>query len=91
MTYSYVHFPQQIAGFLKSEKLAWNDTWPALSAAKNNGTSGEVQFNTIEFAYDPNTEKFGVAVSFGDKDEVWLTEDEFKQEVPNWVNGGPEC
>ncbi|WP_128910850.1 hypothetical protein [Tropicibacter alexandrii] len=91
MTYRYVYFPQEVAGFLKGAGLAWDDIWPALSKARAMRTGAVVQFNTIDFAYNPERDQFQVAVNFGDKDAVWLTEEEFKQEVPQWVEGGPKC
>ncbi|WP_412554526.1 hypothetical protein [Shimia sp. MIT1388] len=88
--WEYVYFSQSIASVLKASNLSWDEFWPELKAAAQAGESTEVLTNAIDFAFDAETRKFKVAVEFGAKETVWLTEKEFAQEVPKYVKGGPK-
>ncbi|MDH5452455.1 MAG: hypothetical protein OEX14_03790, partial [Paracoccaceae bacterium] len=90
-TDTYIYFPQVIAGMLKSARLKWDDFWPALEAGAERSEAVVYETNMIDFAYDPSTEKYKVAVAFGSKETVWLTKSEFLQVIPHWVKGEPKC
>lgn len=87
----YVYFPQEIAGILKSERLSWDDFWPEIQGAMVLGKRLVWSSNCIDFRYDPAKDEIEVAVSFGAKEKVQLSPQQFVQVIPRWVIGGPDA
>ncbi len=89
MTWAYVYFPQELAGFLKSSQLSWKEVWNPLEAAAKNGERGYFHSKVMHFEYDPEKDKYLVSCEIGETEGVWLTDKEFKQEVSKYTKGAP--
>lgn len=86
-----VDFPVGLRSMLENEDVTWYDVWKPLKKAIDEGSKVAFGFNISGYEYDPSLKRITVHGLTVDDGEVYLSSENFRANMAQFLRGAPKC